>query len=329
METRLIEALVPEDNALTIWQTPADDGAVTVHAIVPADAVGDLLNEIDSLLTTVERHRIIISHVQATLPAPPEPEEEKREEEEKPPEPPRIRRLFGSSPVSTQELVTSVHGISELKPVYFATVVLSSVVAAAGLMRDNTAVVIGAMVIAPLLGPNIALALSATLGDLKMGLRGAKSAAAGLAVAFAVAAITGSIADVDPTLPELSSRTSVDFTDIAIALASGAAGALAMTTGISATLIGVMVSVALLPPAVVTGLMAGSRNWKEAGDSATLLMVNVASVNLAAIAIFLAQGYRPANWWEKERAMRATVVAVALWLVILGALAAGIALLAD
>lgn len=337
METRLIEILVSEADdgplyeplkshkALTIWKTQADDGNVVIHAIVPANQVSDLLDEIEKQLQSSEKHRVVVSSVQATLPAPPEPEDEP----DQPKRPERGHRLLGSSSITTQELVTSVGRISEVNRVFFATIVLSSVVAAAGLLNDNVAVVIGAMVIAPLLGPNLALALSATLGDLKMGLRGAKSALTGVIVAFFIASITGAISDVDPTLHELSSRTDVRLTDITIALASGAAGALAMTTGISTTLIGVMVSVALLPPTVVTGLMVGSRNWDEAGDSATLLMVNIASVNLAAIAIFLLQGIRPVHWRKKGRANRASVIAVSTWLIVLAVLAAGILLLSD
>ena len=138
-----------------------------------------------------------------------------------------------------------------------AMVALSTVVAAIGLSHNSVAVIIGAMVIAPLLGPNVALSLGITLGDLSLLRQGLLTALAGIAAALALSVIIGVLLDVDPTLSEMASRTRVGLGDIVVALASGSAGALAFTTGVSATLIGVMVAVALLPPLVTSGLLLG------------------------------------------------------------------------
>ena len=128
------------------------------------------------------------------------------------------------------------------------TVVLSTLVAAIGLVRGDIAVIIGAMVIAPLLGPNVALALAVTLGDGTLAVRALKTIAAGVATAAVVSVLMGVILPVDPSVPEIASRTDASFSDLALALAAGSAGALAFTTGIPTALIGVMVAVALLPP---------------------------------------------------------------------------------
>ncbi len=89
------------------------------------------------------------------------------------------------------------------------------------------------------------------------------------------------------------------------------AGALAFTTGVSATPIGVMVTVALLPPLVAL----------------SLFLMNLICVNLAGVLTFLVQGIRSASWWEKDRAAKATRTAIALWAALSAALAGMIMLL--
>ena len=85
-----------------------------------------------------------------------------------------------------EELVNSVSRGAALTPDFLLMTALAAIVAAAGLIGDNTAVVIGAMVIAPLLSPNIALALGAALGSARLVLRGAEALAAGMALAVAL-----------------------------------------------------------------------------------------------------------------------------------------------
>src|SRR5690606_10060231 len=117
--------------------------------------------------------------------------------------------------------------------------------------------IIGAMVIAPLLGSNMALALSTTLGDLALMRRALLTSFAGIIVTVGISAAFGAFIYVDPKMPEIVSRLNIHFGDIAIALAAGCAGSLAFTTGVSVMLIGVMVAVALLPPLVTFGLLMG------------------------------------------------------------------------
>jgi len=126
---------------------------------------------------------------------------------------------------------------------------------------------------------------------------------------------------VSPASPEVASRDAVALGDIAVALASGAAGALAFTAGVSAALIGVMVAVALLPPLVTFGLLLGGGHMASATGALSLFMMNLICVNLAGVTTFLAQGIRPATWWEKDRAAKATRIALVLWAVLLTALA--------
>jgi uncharacterized hydrophobic protein (TIGR00341 family) len=232
-----------------------------------------------------------------------------------------------STRISREELYQTIAQGAQLSNVYLVTVVLSTVVAAVGLLRGNVAVIIGAMVIAPLLGPNVALALASTLGDLSLALRSVKTLLAGIATAAVLSLGIGLVATVDPQSPEMFSRTQVNVGDIMLALAAGSAGALAFTTGIPAAVIGVMVAVALLPPLAVAGLLVGAGEFTLAGGAVMLFLINVACVNLAGVATFLAQKIRPREWWEADAAERAARIALALWIATLGVLLAMILLI--
>lgn len=200
-------------------------------------------------------------------------------------------------------------------------VVLSTIVAAVGLYYNSVAIIIGAMVIAPLLGPNMALALATTLGDLTLLRHAALTILVGTVTTMVLAVIFGMLLQADPTAPEMESRNGVGLGDIAVALASGAAGALAFTTGVSAALIGVMVAVALLPPLVAFGLLLGGGHAALAMGALSLFLMNLICVNLAGVTTFLIQGIRPTTWWEKDRAVKSTRIAIVLWTFLLAALA--------
>ena len=175
-------------------------------------------------------------------------------------------------------------------------------------------------VIAPMLGPNVALSLATTLDDVTLARISLKTNAVGILIAFILSVFIGSIFAVDPAIPEIASRTKVGLDAIIIGLASGSAGVLAFTTGISAILIGVMVAVALLPPLVVCGLLLGSGHILPAFGALLLLLVNIICLNLAGVVTFLVQGIHPKTWWEVEKATKATRIAIVLWIILLLAL---------
>jgi uncharacterized hydrophobic protein (TIGR00341 family) len=230
--------------------------------------------------------------------------------------------------ISREELYEDLAEAAKLTNIYLVMVALSTVVAAVGLIRGDVAIVIGAMVIAPLLGPNIALSLACTLGDPGLARRALKAIGAGVVVAGALAFLVGMILTVDPSTRQIAARTQAGFADILLALAAGTAGTLAFTSGVPAVVVGVMVAVALLPPLATAGLLAGSGHWMLAGGALMLVLTNVTCVNLAATATFLVQRVRPRTWWETEKAKRATRIAVTTWIIMLLVLA-GLMLLSQ
>jgi len=192
-------------------------------------------------------------------------------------------------------------------------VFLSTVVVAIGLIEDNVAVVIGAMVIAPLLGPNIALALGAALGDMPLMWKAIKTTLAGLATALLFSILIGIFWPLNASSQELMARTDVGLDSVVLALASGAAAVISLTTGLASVLVGVMVAVALLPPTATLGIMLGSGQTKLAVGAALLLAVNIVCVNLAAKIVFWVRGVKPRSWLEKQKANQSMVTYLVIW----------------
>jgi len=328
MALRLLEMVLPEKDGAGVRellneckvlehrQIRLGDGEVLIRILLDAERSETVMDLLEKRYAGDEGSRVVVLPVEATLPraqAEPEPEAAPSSEpsppEEKPPE--RIGR---------EELYEDIKNGARLSRVYMAMVTLSTIVAAIGLNDNSAAVIIGAMVIAPLLGPNVALSLGITLGDLALLRRGLLTALAGIAATLALSVIFGVLLNVDPKLPEMASRTWVGLGDVAVALASGCAGALAFTTGVSATLIGVMVAVALLPPLVTCGLLLGGGHPTLATGAFSLFLVNLICVNLAGVTTFLLQGIKPTSWWENDRAVKATRIAIALSVALLAVL---------
>lgn len=196
---------------------------------------------------------------------------------------------------------------------FIILVMLSTLVAVIGLVENNPTVIIGAMVIAPLLGPNLALSLGTALGDLVLVRKAARTLIVGTCVAVGISIITGLVWDAADNSQEIIARTQAGFDSIILALASGTAAALSLTTGLSSVLVGVMVAVALLPPASTLGLMLAQGEWSLAIGAASLLVVNIVCVNLASKLVFFAKAIRPRTWFEKETARRAMTVYLFGW----------------
>ena len=320
-----VRKLLTDCKVIEHRQVRSADGELVVRILLDAEQSETVLDLLDKRYANRAGGRVVILPVEATLPRPePEPEPEPEAAATSEPLPPEEEP---PQRISRQELYEDIRNGAELSRVYMAMVALSTVVAAFGLNENSLAVIIGAMVIAPLLGPNVALSFSITLGDLTLLRHSLVTALAGVAAALALSVIIGMLLQADPTFSEMMSRTTVKLGDIAVALASGSAGALAFTTGVSATLIGVMVAVALLPPLVTSGLLLGGGHFALALGAFSLFLVNLICVNLAGITTFLVQGIKPTNWWEKDRAAKSTRIAIALSVTLLAALVGIILLL--
>ena len=278
-----------------------EDGLQPMRLLVADDKLQPVLDSLQTLLGAQPAVRIVVLPVEIALP---KPSEEERKEED-------------AATAARESLYDGVEKNARLDLNFLVLVFLSTVVAAIGLIENSVAVVIGAMVIAPLLGPNLAFGLGTALGDVSLMRESVLTTAAGIALAVAVSVGIAMIWPFDIVSPELASRTRVGLDSVALALASGAAAALSLTTGLSSVLVGVMVAVALLPPAVTLGLMVGHGDFGLAMDAGLLLAINLVCVNLACKVVFMIKGIHPRTWLEKEKAHHAMVIYILGWVVTL------------
>ena len=324
MSLRLVEIIVPDEDFssldellkkhdITDLWVDASGSPGTARILVPADRTEAVTDVLQQRYGYHSSFRLVLLPVEATLPR---LTEEKRETTTTPIPPKEKSEAKSPKRISREELYQDVTGGIEISTTYVLTLLLSTLVAAIGLMRGQVAVVIGAMVIAPLLRPNMGLALAATLGDISLAVKSMKAILLGFALAAGLSVLLGVSMQVDVSMPEIAERTNVGISDLLLATAAGSAGALAFTTGLPASLIGVMVAVALLPPLVAAGLLLGSGNTALAIRAFVLLATNVACINLAGVITFLAKGVRPRSIWDEDKARKGTRLSIAFWLVL-------------
>jgi len=330
MALRLIEVFLPTvaknrvemalegHTVLSTWKDEISEKKICIKILVPSEETQGIVDILEKEFLLVEGFRIIIFPVEATIPRP-KPKGEKLDADKEAKREKKPGKKIPSIP--REELYADVKDTIRFSWVYILLVILSAIVASVGILRNNVAIIIGAMVIAPLLGPNVALCLATTLGDIKLARRAMKANLLGIFVALFFSAVLGFVVDVDTGIHEIKSKTEVSMGDIALALAAGAAAALSFTTRAHSALIGVMVAVALLPPLVVLGLLLGSGEWELAQGALLLLLVNIIGINLSGVMVFLAQGIQPLHWWEANKAKKATRIAVTLWTILLVVLA--------
>lgn len=270
---------------------PPDRGSL--RALIQQGDQQGILDALSAVVSSDAKARIVLLPVDAT-----EPEPALSEAED-------FRQRI-STP--RQVLYSTIASGGRPTLSYYAYVVLATLVAAVGLLTDSVAVVIGAMVIAPLLGPLLALAFGSTLGDAALIRRSLMSASSGIGLALALSFGAGVLFPLDVETQEITSRLGVGLDGLLVAIASGAAGALAASRGTPGALVGVMVAVAILPPTTVVGLMLGQGRIMDAWGALQLLGLNIAGLQLAAQAVFVANGIRPGRWWEKRGARQSRVV---------------------
>ena len=311
----IVEQVVGDLNIEEIWHLQVSEKRTMSRVLISSEESEALIDALDGRFSGTEGFRVIVHTITASLPREKDEEEERKNGKDN-------ERETKAGRINREELYGGVVDTTKLTKVYLVAVALSVIVASIGLVKDNVAVIIGAMVIAPLLGPNMALSLATTLADFRLARLSLKALAVGIMLTTVVALAIGYALDVDATTPEIASRTNVGLGDVALALASGSAGALFITIGISTALVGVMLAVAILPPLVTFGLLMGSGDFGLAVDALLLFSANLICVNLAGVLTFVAQGVRPRAWWEADKAKRLTIWAVSIWCVLLALLIA-------
>jgi len=174
---------------------------------------------------------------------------------------------------------------------YLVMMVLSSGLASLGLLEDSTTVVIGAMLVAPLMGPLLGAGLALAQGNLLLYRKSIGVALLGLSVGFAVSMLIGFLnPGFEPSL-EVEARGNPDILDLGVAILSGFVAAYALgRPGLANTLAGVAIAAALVPPLCVVGIGLTNGQPMVAANSAILLLTNLVAIILSAAFAFMLLG---------------------------------------
>jgi uncharacterized hydrophobic protein (TIGR00271 family) len=181
---------------------------------------------------------------------------------------------------------------------FWALLLLSGVIASAGVIADSTATVIGAMIVAPLMTPILGTVLSVVTGDHRNLAWSAALVVSGAAAVIAVGYTVALMAPVDvvaSTSSQVAGRVSPRLIDLVAALATGAVGAFALVReDVSDTLPGVAIAISLVPPLAVVGLTLEAGAGEQAAGALLLFGTNVAAILMSGVIVMAL--YRVPRW---------------------------------
>lgn len=184
-----------------------------------------------------------------------------------------------------------VHDAGHLAPRYGFMIVMSCGIATLGLLQGSAAVIIGAMLISPLMGPIIALGMGLATFDLRSIREALLTLLAGVALALAIAVLIVWMSPLKEATSEILARTEPTFFDLLVAVFSGLAGAYATVTRKGEAIVGVAIATALMPPLAVLGYGIAVTNWDIAGGATFLFMTNLLAIALSVTVVARLYGF--------------------------------------
>lgn len=289
-----ITRIAKQNDATDFWTSSASEKQIAIKILVEKSKSQKILDQLQNLMAGKSNFRVLAYPLEIALPY-------------------EKKQSHSPATLSREALLSQLKTQGKLDGHFMMLVFLSTIVAAIGLIENNVAVIIGAMVIAPLLGPNLALSLSTTLGQVRGAFNALQTLTIGIVFALGLSVILSLFYPDISLTPELLSRTHVGMDGLALALASGAAAALSITTGVSSVLVGVMVAVALLPPTVTLGICLGLGFYPEAKGAGILLIANIASVNLTAQLTMWLKGIKPRETNKQRTALIVFIIGLLFW----------------
>ncbi|GAA1469181.1 DUF389 domain-containing protein [Microbacterium thalassium] len=195
---------------------------------------------------------------------------------------------------------------------WWVMLILSVAIATFAVLQDSTAVVIGAMLVAPLMTPILGLAGALVNGWGRRAIESAALVAGGAVVSITLAyglAAWAPIAISFSSNSQITSRVSPNTIDMLIALAAGAAGAFATVNArVASGIAGVAIAVALVPPLAVVGVTLNGGRVEDAGGATLLFLTNFVAIVLSAALVFIVTGFaRPYALRNRPRQLLQTV----------------------
>ncbi|NJP07608.1 MAG: DUF389 domain-containing protein [Chloroflexaceae bacterium] len=204
------------------------------------------------------------------------------------------------------EVVQDLNRAGTISSDYILLVILSCIIATFGLILDSAAVIIGAMLIAPLMSPILRCALDLVTGDMKQIGRALFTLFVGVVIAIGLSTVLGLLVSIGATnfleeLPaEVLGRTRPNLFDLIVALAGGTAAAYALSQPhLSAAMPGVAIATALMPPLCTSGIGLSQYRGDVSIGALLLFSANFIAIVFAASITFTVVGFRPALPWQR------------------------------
>lgn len=199
---------------------------------------------------------------------------------------------------------------------YLFMTAMSAGIAVIGLLQSSTAVVIGAMLLSPLMGPIMGLGFALAIGDFSWMKQSVKSLAWGSLLAIVFCGLLVFFSPIKTITPEIAARTQPNLFDLFVALFSGMAGAYAMIRGRADAIVGVAIATALMPPLAVVGFGFASWNWTVFSGSLLLFITNLVTIALTALVMAKLYGFRSSLSARQTQAQSLVIIIVFFALVV-------------
>lgn len=224
------------------------------------------------------------------------------------------RRLLGwirptLTDVEQEQIVWTATGNAALTLDYSVLMVIAATLASLGLMLNSAAVIIGAMLVAPLMSPLNAFAVGLSTARLDILRRSMGTAIAGVVIASTVGFVLGTVLPMSSPSTEMLARVNPTLLDAFVALASGVVGSYATARkDIPSALAGVAIAAALVPPICTFGLMVALGDvWSGLG-ALLLFLTNIVSIIVVATGMFIWLGLRPRRLDRRSRAAYVSII---------------------
>jgi uncharacterized hydrophobic protein (TIGR00271 family) len=214
-----------------------------------------------------------------------------------------VQKTFRENNHTYEEVYAALRQGSYPNPDFYVLMTLSVIIASFGLLLNSTAIIIGAMLIAPLMDPLLGVAFSSLTRNLQFRVRAIFTIVTGILLGLAISFILGSLFAFMGKTPEILARTQPTTLDLFVALASGFMGGYAkVRRTVSGTIFGVAIAISLIPPLSVVGIGLAYADHNIFLGAGLLFLTNVMSVILSSIFAFMLMEFR-----YLEKSLRALV----------------------
>lgn len=222
-------------------------------------------------------------------------------------------RRRGSQPEEIQRLQTDLLAESNLDSSYITLIIGSCAIATFGLLSNSSAVIIGAMIIAPLMLPIRGIAFGALQANIILFRKGIIAIVVGTVLAVAIALSLGLLVRIPSYGSEVLARSQPTLLDLGIAVvAGGISGWAKVEPKISGSVAGTAIAVALMPPVCVIGLGLAQGNWALSLGATLLYLTNLLGISLSCMLTFLVAGYTSIAQARKPLILTSVLTAILL-----------------